>query len=189
MHYVFEMDEVLSLEADVELLHSMCLDAVDNVVTTERYRDFGIPEWVWPAHRRVVEAAGPARLRPVRPALRRQSGPAKLLEYNADTPTSLLEASIIQWYWKTDVFPDDDQWNSIHEKLVERWTEIGDKLPSNELHFTWSARDAYRRGPRHRRPTCRRPRPRAGWTRSAWPSRTSAGTGCSSGSSTSKRRR
>src|SRR5829696_7298712 len=49
VHYVFAMDEVLSLEADVEVLASMCLEAVDAVVTGERYREFAIPEWVWPA--------------------------------------------------------------------------------------------------------------------------------------------
>ncbi|KOV79585.1 glutathionylspermidine synthase family protein [Nocardia sp. NRRL S-836] len=140
VHYVFEMSEILSLEADVELLHSMCLDAVDNVVTTERYRDFGIPEWVWPHiaeswRRHDPHVYGRFDLR------YDGSGPAKLLEYNADTPTSLLEAAIIQWHWKTDVFPDDDQWNSLHERLVERWAEIGAKLPSGEIHFTWSGAD------------------------------------------------
>ncbi|MEU7480105.1 glutathionylspermidine synthase family protein [Lentzea sp. NPDC042327] len=137
VHYVFEMSEILSLEADVELLHSMCLDAVDNVVTTERYRDFGIPEWVWPHiaeswRRHDPHLYGRFDLR------YDGSGPAKLLEYNADTPTSLLEAAIIQWNWKTDVFADDDQWNSLHEQLVERWSQIGAKLPSGEVHFTWS---------------------------------------------------
>lgn len=139
-HYVFEMSDILSLEADVELLHSMCLEAVDNVVLTERYRDFGIQEWVWPAiaeswKRRDPHVYGRFDLR------YDGSGPAKMLEYNADTPTSLLEAAVLQWYWKTEVFPDDDQWNSIHEKLVERWGEIGALLPSNELHFTWSSAD------------------------------------------------
>ncbi|MFJ6670354.1 glutathionylspermidine synthase family protein [Actinosynnema sp. NPDC091369] len=139
-HYVFDMSDVLSLEADVELLHNMCLEAVDNVVLTERYRDFGINEWLWPAiaeswKRRDPHVYGRFDLR------YDGSGPAKLLEYNADTPTSLLEASVVQWNWKTDVFPEDDQWNSIHEKLVERWAEIGSRLPSNELHFTWSGAD------------------------------------------------
>ena len=141
VHYVFDMDEILSMEADVELLHSMCLEAVDNVVLTERYRDFGIPEWTWPHiaeswRRHDPHIYGRFDLR------YDGSSPVKLLEYNADTPTSLLEASILQWHWKTDVFPDDDQWNSLHEKLVERWSEIGGQLPSKEVHFTWSAGDA-----------------------------------------------
>ncbi|GAA2989518.1 glutathionylspermidine synthase family protein [Actinokineospora diospyrosa] len=140
VHYAFDMDEILSVEADVELLHSMCLEAVDNIVLTERYRDFGIPEWVWPHiaeswKRRDPHLYGRFDLR------YDGSGPARLLEYNADTPTSLLEAAVVQWYWKTDVFPEDDQWNSIHEKLVERWGEVKDLLPSQEVHFAWSSAD------------------------------------------------
>lgn len=137
VHYVFGMDEILSLEADVETLHSMCLDAVENVIVTERYRDFGIPEWAWQGVAESWRRSDPHVYG--RFDLRYDgSGPAKMLEYNADTPTSLLEASVVQWYWKTEVFPDDDQWNSIHEKLVARWAEVGGKLPSDALHFTWS---------------------------------------------------
>ena len=29
--------------------------------------------------------------------------PPRMLEYNADTPTGLLEAALIQWYWHEDV--------------------------------------------------------------------------------------
>lgn len=140
VHYVFAMDEILSIEADVEVLHSMCLDAVDNVITTERYQDFGIAEWVWPGIAESWRRSDPYLYG--RFDLRYDgSGPAKMLEYNADTPTSLVEAAVVQWFWKTGVFPDDDQWNSIHEKLVARWAEIGEGLPSKELHFTWSGAD------------------------------------------------
>lgn len=141
VHYVFEMDEVLALEADVELLHSMCLDAVEHVVLTERYRDFGLPEWSWAAvgeswRRHDPHVYGRFDLR------YDGSGPAKLLEYNADTPTSLLEASIVQWHWLQDAHPEDDQWNSVHEKLVERFGELRQQLPSAAVHFTWSGTEA-----------------------------------------------
>lgn len=140
VHYALPMEDVLSLEADVELLHSMCLDAVDHVVITERYAEFGIPEWVWPHiaeswKRRDPHVFGRFDLR------YDGKSPAKLLEYNADTPTSLLEASVLQWHWKTDLYPDDDQWNSIHERLVERWAEVRGLLPSSEVHFSWSTAD------------------------------------------------
>ncbi|HEY0638821.1 MAG TPA: glutathionylspermidine synthase family protein [Pseudonocardiaceae bacterium] len=140
VHYVFELDEVLSLEADVELLASMCLDAVDMVVTAERYREFGIPEWVGPAIKESWRRSDPHLYG--RFDLRYDGGgPAKLLEYNADTPTSLIEAAVVQWHWLQDTHPGDDQWNSVHEKLVERWGQIADRLPAGEVHFTWSAAD------------------------------------------------
>lgn len=74
-----------------------------------------------------------------------RSGNIKMFEYNADTPTSLLEASVIQWNWKEDVFPNHDQFNSIHEKLISRWNNIvplGETVyvtaNANSPHEDWS---------------------------------------------------
>ncbi|WP_413575299.1 glutathionylspermidine synthase family protein [Bdellovibrio sp. HCB290] len=53
--------------------------------------------------------------------------PPKMLEFNADTPTSLFEAAVIQWQWLDDVYPRYDQFNSIHERLIKRWSQIADK--------------------------------------------------------------
>lgn len=137
VHYVFDMDEVLSIEASVEVLHSMCLEAVENVVLTGRYRDFGLPEWSWEHIEKSWRRSDPHLYG--RFDLRYDGRrPPVLLEYNADTPTTLLEAAILQWHWKTDVYPQDDQWNSLHEKLVARWGEIRDRLPGAETYFTWS---------------------------------------------------
>jgi glutathionylspermidine synthase len=58
-------------------------------------------------------------------------GEPKLLEYNADTPTALLEASVAQWYWMQDVKPGADQFNSIHEKLIARWQEMRPRLAAD----------------------------------------------------------
>lgn len=137
-HYEFSLDEVLSLEADVELLQSMCLDAVEHVVLTERYADFGLPEWIWP-HIAESWKRGDPHLYGRFDLRYDGTGPAKLLEYNADTPTSLLEAAVVQWHWLTECHEGDDQWNSLHEKLVDRWREVRGRLGSNEVHFTWSA--------------------------------------------------
>jgi glutathionylspermidine synthase len=59
------------------------------------------------------------------------TGPAKLYEYNADTPTSLYETAIFQWVWmeqavERGIVPDGaDQFNSLHEKLVEAFGRFG----------------------------------------------------------------
>ncbi|KAB2345645.1 glutathionylspermidine synthase family protein [Actinomadura rudentiformis] len=140
VHYVFEMDEVLALEEVVEELHKMCLQAVEHVVTTGRYNVLGIPDWVAPLIEESWRRGDPHLYG--RFDLRYDgTGPAKLLEYNADTPTALVESSIVQWYWLQDVYPDDDQWNSIHERLVARWKDILPGIPDGPAHFAWTKGD------------------------------------------------
>jgi glutathionylspermidine synthase len=71
------------------------------------------------------------------------AGTPKLIEYNADTPTGLLEAAVIQWYWKEDCFPHLDQYNRIHEALIERWRALVDRgqiQPAQVLHLTATAK-------------------------------------------------
>jgi glutathionylspermidine synthase len=55
--------------------------------------------------------------------------PPKLFEYNADTPTALIEAAVAQWQWLQAVRPGSDQFNSLHEKLIARWAAIRPILP------------------------------------------------------------
>jgi glutathionylspermidine synthase len=139
-HYVFDMDEVLALEEVVEELHRMCLHVVDHVVTTGRYEALGIHEGLAP----LIEASWRRRDPYVFgrfDLVYDGTGPAQLLEYNADTPTALVESAIIQWYWLRDVFPADDQWNSIHERLVDRWKELSPRLPDGPTHFAWTEAD------------------------------------------------
>ncbi|WP_287130098.1 glutathionylspermidine synthase family protein [Candidatus Cyanaurora vandensis] len=59
--------------------------------------------------------------------------PPKLLEYNADTPTALLEASVVQWTWLQEVLPQADQFNSIHGKLTAALTLLS--LHGETLNF------------------------------------------------------
>jgi len=59
----------------------------------------------------------------------------KLFEFNADTPTSLFEASVVQWDWLKNVFPEKDQFNAIHEMLIASWQEIGSSY-TQPFYFT-----------------------------------------------------
>ncbi|MEV5501604.1 glutathionylspermidine synthase family protein [Nonomuraea fuscirosea] len=138
VHYVFSMEEVESLEEQVEELHRMCLDTVEHVVSTGRFADFALPEWVWEDVTRSWERRDPHVY--ARFDLRYDgTGPAKLLEYNADTPTALVESSVVQWFWLQDVFPGGDQWNSVHERLVDRWRALS--LPSGPTYFAFTNMD------------------------------------------------
>lgn len=57
-------------------------------------------------------------------------GTLKMLELNFDTPTSLYEASVFQWLWLEELLAQSklpkgsDQFNSIHERLVEVFKTI-----------------------------------------------------------------
>ena len=94
----------------------------------------------------------------------------KLLEYNADTPTSLLEAAVIQWSWlEEQSIPNADQFNSIHEKLIAKWKDI-DPYLSKPIYFAGldNAEDQLTLLPPRHRATGRSPdRSRCSWTRSA----------------------
>jgi len=48
-------------------------------------------------------------------------GPVKMLEYNADTPTSLFEAAVVQWQSLQSRHPNLDQFNGLHDKLIDAW--------------------------------------------------------------------
>ena len=139
--YKFTAAEIDTLEAAGNTLQEMCLAAAQHIIDERRYAELDIPapaieaiEWAWnnepPAlyGRFDLSWAGA------------QSGqPPKLLEYNADTPTSLLEASVIQWHWLKDMPPSlvsskPDQFNSIHEKLIAKWKDI-DSYLSKPIYF------------------------------------------------------
>ena len=139
--YQFTAAEIDTLEAAGNKLQEMCLAAAQHIIDEKRYPELDIPaaaieaiEWAWnnepPAlyGRFDLSWAGA------------QSGSApKLLEYNADTPTSLLEAAVVQWHWLKDmpqslVSYKPDQFNSIHEKLIAKWRDI-DPYLSKPIYF------------------------------------------------------
>jgi glutathionylspermidine synthase len=134
--YAFSAAEVDVLEEATETLHGLCLEAVDRLVAAGDFSRLDIPEmyWAWIAEswrRRDPDVYGRFDL-----SYEGVSAP-KMLEYNADTPTALLEAAVVQWYWLEEVKPGDDQFNSIHEKLIDRWRELRNLAPGTPpLHLS-----------------------------------------------------
>jgi glutathionylspermidine synthase len=139
--YQFTAAEIDTLEAAGNELQTMCLAAAQHIIDNKRYAELEIPwaaipsiEWAWenepPAlyGRFDLSWAGA------------ESGEApKLLEYNADTPTSLLEAAVVQWKWLEEmpeslVSAKPDQFNSIHDKLIAKWKDVDGYL-SKPVYF------------------------------------------------------
>lgn len=139
--YAFTLRQIEDdLEDPATALHAMCLEAVAQVAGSQELMErLGVPD----AHRDLVAESWRAQ----EPSLYGRfdlvydgTGPAKLLEYNADTPTSVYEAGSFQWLWLEDMqasgglpCAEPDQFNLLHDKLVERFAEM---LPPGEpVHF------------------------------------------------------
>ncbi len=130
-YYQFTLAEVEDgIEAPARELHAMCLDLVADVAKSEELmarlaiptesRDDVMDSWVNRApslYGRFDFAYDGA-------------DPAKLYEYNADTPTSIYETGTFQWIWLEDMIAagrlpaEADQFNSLHEKLEQRFRTL-----------------------------------------------------------------
>ncbi len=124
-------DDVDMLDRTTAELERLCLLAVDYAVSHDLHDILGLPPSMWAYvteswRRREPSLYGRMDLR------WDGQSPPKLLEYNADTPTTLYEASVVQWEWLVTARPGMDQFNSLHEALIARWRDMG----AAKIHFT-----------------------------------------------------
>lgn len=130
-YYELSLAEVEDgIEEPARELHAMCLELVGEVVKSEQLMEkLAIPA----ESRDDVQDSWVNRA----PSLYGRfdfaydgTGPAKLYEYNADTPTSIYESAAFQWVWLEDMIAagklpaDADQFNSLHEKLEQRFRTL-----------------------------------------------------------------
>jgi len=131
-YYAFTLDQIERLiEAPTAEIDAMCLELAGRAVDDENdLRRLKIPQTFWPLiseswHRDDLSLYGRMDFS------FDGHGPVKLLEYNADTPTSIFEAAVFQWTWleqgiERNIIPKrSDQFNSIHERLIETWKKLG----------------------------------------------------------------
>jgi glutathionylspermidine synthase len=129
--YALTLEQVEEgIENPTAQLHQMCLDLVDEAVKSERLMtQLDIPERLRDYVADSWKRGDPSLYGRFDFAYDGVS-PAKLYEYNADTPTSIYESGAFQWLWLEDriadgsIPADADQFNSLHEKLVDRFRQI-----------------------------------------------------------------
>ncbi len=130
--YRFTLREIEEdLEGPAEELEQMCFEVVERAAADEEVlRRLKVPEMF----RGYVADSWRNRERNLygRMDFRYDgSGPAKLYEYNADTPTALYESAIFQWVWleqamEQGIVPEgSDQFNSLHERLIDAIGRFG----------------------------------------------------------------
>lgn len=129
--YTFTLEEIEAcIEAPSQELHDMCMDMVDDIVVNEEHLGkLAIPRNLYD----VVRNSWARRDRYFYGRFDlayNGEGPAKLLEYNADTPTSVFETGFFQSNWLIDMIrlgalpADADQYNFLQESLIEEFAQF-----------------------------------------------------------------
>src|SRR5271165_6707190 len=138
-YYAFTLEEIeREIEGPTGEIDAMCLELVGRAVDDEEYLErLKIPENFWPFIADSWHDDQPSLYGRLDLAFTGH-GPAKLLEYNADTPTSIFESAVFQWTWleqaiERRIIPARaDQFNSIHERLIDAWKKLAG---SRHLHL------------------------------------------------------
>jgi glutathionylspermidine synthase len=144
-YYLFEANEIDEIEAASYRLNEMCLAAAAHVIENGQLGELDIPTpfhefvvWSWEHDEHTIYGRFDLAYD--------GAGPPKLLEFNADTPTALLEAAVIQWFWFRDLVAPAgasdrereafDQFNSLHEQLIEAWRRVRRELGGRVVFAT-----------------------------------------------------
>lgn len=124
-------------------LYDMFINAAEHVIENELFHELGIPfnlinsiklSWQndvhWHLYGRFDLAGG------------LDGKPIKLIEFNADTPTSLFESAIIQWaLLKFNKMDENSQFNNIYEAIKENFKRLvvldGDTEEFGKFYEGW----------------------------------------------------
>lgn len=134
--YEFTLRQIEEIEAVSAELHEMCLATASDIIESGDYpNQFGLNE----QSKSLIEHSwnnNDLHIYGRFDLLIEQSGAIKMYEYNADTPTALLESAVAQWQWleEAEGIPHRDQFNSIHEKLIARWSEAKSETADSTLY-------------------------------------------------------
>lgn len=138
-YYQFtEAQITCDIEGPTKTLHQMCMDLVGRVVESEELlARLAIPPTFYDLVRTSWKE-GHQHLYSRFDFIYSANGPAKLIESNADTPTSLLEAASVQLLWLEDLIqrgelpPNASQFNTLAEDLVSAFAGLSAGSP---FHF------------------------------------------------------
>ncbi len=136
------MDQVNEIDRVSEELHLLFIDAVKYVFDNDLLHLFGVPE----RHHELLKQSflnDPSYLYGRFDFAWDGANPAKVLEYNSQTPTSLFEASVAAWDWMKQnvdkgLLPSDsDQFNLLDEQLITQFSylKVTKKPVTPVLHF------------------------------------------------------
>jgi|LauGreDrversion4_2_1035121.scaffolds.fasta_scaffold176705_2 glutathionylspermidine synthase len=118
-------------------LHNMCLEVVERVVNDDVLLTlFDIPEALWPAIKKSWREKRTDFMGRFDLAWNGVD-PPKLFEYNADTPSVLIESALTQLHWQNEKHPKHWQSNFVISSLVSSLKKLDRKykFASNDKYL------------------------------------------------------
>ena len=137
MAYEFTSEEIDKLYNATLEVHNRCLDLVNDICNKNPHKldIMGIPK---PYHNYIINTwnrGDPMLYGRFDFAFKGGDSEPKMLEYNADTPTMVIETALMQWFWLQDVKPGSDQFNSLHEHLLEQFKFLKTLIKNESFYF------------------------------------------------------
>ncbi|WP_187477536.1 glutathionylspermidine synthase family protein [Amniculibacterium sp. G2-70] len=140
--YTFSLDEINKIEKATNEIFDLCIRTVDFIVEENLLQDFKIPSQYHEIIKKSWKEDHISFYGRFDLGYNSNTQEIKLLEFNADTPTSLVEASIVQWFWLQDFNDTYDQFNSIHDRLVAHMKTCHPYLLGKQKVFFSSVSDS-----------------------------------------------
>lgn len=136
MCYRFEMSEAVAIRDSVAEMHRLIMAGVSYVVEnphliTER---FAIPENYVPYILESYKRRDPHLLGRFDIAFDPETKAAKMIEFNGDTPTLLVEA-LVQRQWKEEFIPNAKQFNTVHDRLLTMFERLAPHYEGSTVYF------------------------------------------------------
>lgn len=135
----FSLKDIKKLEKAGNELQAMCIDLAADIVKKGDLTRYNLDSYLYPQieeswNKKEFHLYGRFDIS------YNGKGEPKLLEYNADTPTSLLESGSVQANWCKD--HKFNQFNNLNDDLVKRWEEwkIYNGSDTKEIHLACDSR-------------------------------------------------
>ncbi|MBI1259939.1 MAG: glutathionylspermidine synthase family protein [Chloroflexi bacterium] len=133
--YHFSESQIRELRDATQRLHDMCMQALETIIKGGNYYErFDLPEEFIPYIEKTWKRGDPSLYGRFDLAYDGKTPPT-MLEYNADAAGTLYEASILQRQWLQAQPRSWNQFNLIHEQLVNAWKKVNSTFNIPKLYF------------------------------------------------------
>ena len=136
--FAFTPTQIEKIRSATNELYRLYLLAAEHVVANDLFAELAIPDWVVPHVRRSWGERAPAVYGRF-DLIFDGTGEPKLVEFNADTPTSVIESSAAQVSWlrrhRDELPAGAAQFNELERNLTAGWRALTPRVGRSTVYF------------------------------------------------------